>query len=198
MAKFHSNTERLLDYWRERKVDRHGPPRASINPADLTGLLPQTFILGRTAPGEYLFRLIGGLPADLHRRDLRGVDFLSLWTSGDRQRLGAAMETARRTAEPLVLVASARADHGAQVRLEILLTPLRAEQYPLDRLLGLYQPLTPLAHLRGQAVGELELTHFGAARQDETQSHLRLAAVDGRQVGSRKASLQPDGRNPAA
>lgn len=197
MSKFHSNTERLLDYWRERKVDRHGPPRASINPADLTGLLPQTFILGRMAPGEYLFRLIGGLPADLHRRDLRGVDFLSLWAAADRQRLGEAMETARRTAEPLVLVASGRADHGAQVRLEILLTPLRAEQNPLDRLLGLYQPLTPLAHLRGQAVGELELTHFGAAKPAESFPHIRLASVDGRRVSARRAP-QPDDRNPAA
>ena len=198
MSKFHSNTERLLDYWRERKVDRQGPPRASINPADLTGLLPQTFILGRAAPGEYLFRLIGGLPADLHRRDLRGVDFLSLWAAADRPRLSTAMEATRRTAEPLVLVAAARADQGAQVRLEILLTPLRAEQYPLDRLLGLYQPLSPLAHLRGQAVGELELTHFGPAKQERTLPNIRLAAVDGRRVGARKDPAQSDGRSPAA
>ena len=198
MPKFHSNTERLLDYWRERKVDGHGPPRASINPADLTGLLPQTFILGRSAPGEYLFRLIGGLPADLHRRDLRGVDFLSLWVTADRQRLGAAMEAARRTAEPLILVASARADQGAQVRLEILLTPLRAEQSPLDRCLGLYQPLTPLAHLRGQAVGELELTHFGSAKPERPFPNIRLAAVDGRRVGSRREPSQSGGDSPAA
>jgi len=198
MSKFHSNTERLLDYWRERKVDQLGPARASINPADLTGLLPQTFILGRVAPGEYLFRLIGGLPADLHRRDLRGVDFLTLWIAQDRPRLCAAMDAASRSAEPVVVVAGARTADGAQARLEILLTPLRAEQYPLDRWLGLYQPLSPLVQLRGKALGELELIRFGAADQEQRFPRLRLAAVDGQRIATRKEAPQPDDSKPAA
>ena len=90
MSMFHSNTERLIDYWRSRKVDRLSPPRSAIDPAELTELLPQMFILGRTESGKYEFRLAGGLATDLHQRDLRGVDFLSLWATTDRPRVSAA------------------------------------------------------------------------------------------------------------
>ncbi len=82
----HSNTERLIDYWRQRKRGDLCPARHAIDPGELSLLLPQVFILGRTAPGRCVFRLAGGLVTDIHGRDMRHVDVLSLWTEAMRRR----------------------------------------------------------------------------------------------------------------
>ncbi len=177
---FHSNTERLIDYWRNRKAERLSPLRSAIDPSDFTDLLPQVLILGRAAPGQYLFRLAGGLVTDLHARDLRRKDFLSIWAPVDRPRLAAALEASRRAAEPLVLTAEARTAEGLSARFEILLAPLRAEGSPQDRVLGLYQSLSPLASLRGKPAEELGLIRFSTA--EDRQPHLRLVVADGQRI----------------
>ncbi|HQR90560.1 MAG TPA: PAS domain-containing protein, partial [Caulobacter sp.] len=76
---FHPSTQRLIDYWRDRKGDAPAPSRSDINPGDFTDLLPQVFIVGREKLGRMPFRLTGGFLTDLHARDLRGEDLLSLW-----------------------------------------------------------------------------------------------------------------------
>src|SRR5262245_24976885 len=100
----HSNSRQLLDYWRARRTGRRSPERASINPADFPELMPQLFILGRTAPGQFVFRLAGALVADLHGRDLRRLDFTALWGHAERGPVATALEGARRSAEALVLL----------------------------------------------------------------------------------------------
>ena len=164
-----------------RKVDRISPLRSAIDPSDFTDLLPQIFILGRAAPGQFLFRLAGGLVSDLHQRDLRRSDFLSIWALADRSRLAAAMEAARRAAEPIVLTAEARTADGLTARIEILMAPLRADGIPQDRFLGLYQSLSPLVLLQGKPIVELGLIRFATA-EDQTQPHLRLVVADGQRI----------------
>lgn len=180
---FHSNTERLIDYWRERKVDRLSPLRSAVDPSDFTELLGQVFILGRAAAGQYLFRLAGGLVTELHARDMRQADFLSVWAPTERPRLAAAMEAARRLAEPLVALTEARTANGVPAgRIEVLLAPLRAESGPPDRVLGLYQPVTPLGLGQDQEIAELGLIRFLSGEQRESFPRLKLAAVDGRLI----------------
>ncbi len=176
----HSNTERLIDYWRERKRGAFSPPRNAIDPTELSGMLPQVFILGRTAPGRFVFRLAGGLVTQVHSRDLRQVDFLDLWTSEDRPRLTAILEAARRGCEPVVAVAEARSSRGA-APIELTLAPLLAETAPQDRMLGLYQPLESLAPLADLPAG-LTLRHVASAAERSASPRIRLAAIDGRLI----------------
>ena len=176
----HSNTERLIDYWRERKRGAFSPARTSIDPTELSGLLPQVFILGRMAPGRFVFRLAGGLVSQVHSRDLRRVDFLELWGAEDRPRLAAALEAARRGCEPVVAVVEARSLRGA-ARIELSLAPLLADTAPQDRVLGLYQPLEPLAPLNDMPA-ELSLRHIASASERSAPPRLRLAAIDGRLI----------------
>jgi len=178
----HSNTERLIDYWRARKDGPLSPGRSSIEPTDFADLLPQSFILGRAVPGQYLFRLAGGQLARLHQRDLRRTDFLQLWRHADRPRLGAAMEAARRAGEPLIVTAQAVADTRHSARIEILMAPLRAEAEPQDRFLGLYQPLDPINLLRDRTSVEFGLIGFDAVADAPPRPVIRLAAVDGRAI----------------
>jgi len=178
---FHSNTERLIEYWRARKVGGASPQRAAIDPTEIATLLPQTFVLGRLGAGRYVFRLAGALVGDLHQRDLRGQDWLSLWEGADKLRLATALETARRRAEPVVLVAEARTTSGRAAGMEITLAPLRGGPDSPDRFIGLYQPVSPLAGLRDEAIVSLAVQRIGAA-SETVEPYLKLAAVDGLRV----------------
>lgn len=178
---FHSNTERLIEYWRAQKVEGASPLRSAIDPTDISTLLPQTFMLGRHGAGRYAVRLAGGLVGDLHRRDLRQQDWLSLWEAGDKLRLATALETARRRAEPIVVTAEARTASGRTSLLEVALAPLRGGPDSPDRFIGLYQPVSPLAGLGDEAIHSLCVKRIGAA-SEPVEPYLKLAAIDGLRV----------------
>lgn len=178
----HSSTELLIDYWQARLRDGQAPTRASINPVDFPTLLPQVFILGRHAPGDYRFRLVGGLVGELHGRDLRAVGFSTLWAQNARLPLQTEMERIRR--RPSASRLAVRMEAGAQtLDLEIALMPLTNAKGEVDRYLGIYQPRQAVARLRGQTADRLQLLTIAGGVEAESQSHLRLAAIGGRQVG---------------
>jgi hypothetical protein len=178
---FHSNTERLIEYWRAQKIGAGSPLRSAIDPTELSSLLPQVFILGRLGPARCVFRLAGGLLADLHQSDLRQQDWLGLWEHADRMRLATALETARRRAEPIVVVTEARTAGGRKAKLEIPMAPLRGADGQPDRFIGLYQPTSPLVALLGEPIHALAALRISAAGQT-LEPYLKLAAVDGRRV----------------
>jgi hypothetical protein len=179
---FHSNTEQLIDYWHSRRGAEETPARAAINPIDFAPLLPQVFMLGRHGPGQYRVRLGGGFLSDLHGRELRHTDFLRLWDPLSRTPLQLALEAVRRHPEPLVIEAEARAGEGA-MRMEVLIAPLRGPSGSIDRLIGLYQPVTPAAALNGAIVRGLSIRNISTTAEAGDQfPRLRLAAIDGRQI----------------
>lgn len=137
---------------------------------------------GARPAGEYPVRLSGGFVGDLHRRDLRGVNALSLWSEFDRLRLQTALEELRLRPEPLVATADVLTD-GASMPMEVLFAPLTAHDGGPDRYLGLYQPLSMVARLMGRPALELVVNRLrrpGAANEEAPR--VRLAAVGGRQV----------------
>jgi len=179
---FHLSTEQLIDYWRARRGADPIPRRASIDPAHVLNLLPQVFMLGRAAPGQYQFRLVGGFVADLHGRDLRKESFLGLWASEDRTALQMALEAIRRRGEPLVADCDARVQAGPSVRMEITLAPLLGSNGEADRFIGLYQPTTPVAALQGRAAASLSVRALTTPGATTALPRLRLAAVRGAQI----------------
>ena len=179
---FHPNTQRLIDYWTARAQVSRAPPRASIDPGDFRQLMSQTFILGREARGFYPLRLVGGFVGDLHRRDLRGVDGLSLWSERDRLRLQTALEEIWRRPQPLVAMAEALTE-GPSLTLEVLFAPLFAPDGRAERYLGLYQPLSMVSRLQGRPALELAvraLRHPGGVPQ--VAPAVRLATLHGRRI----------------
>lgn len=180
---FHSNTRRLIDYWRARRTARgEAPSRAAIDPVGFSDLLPQVFILGRHAPGDWRFRLAGGMIVDLHGREVRGEDGLRLWPAQQRLRLSACLEAARRRGQAFVATARGSAGIGRSVELELLFAPLSAHPGQTERCLGLYQPLTPLAHLAAQPLDRFELLDVASADEEGALPSLHLAVLDGRRI----------------
>ncbi len=182
MSMCHPNTERLIDYWQSRALDGAPPPRTSISPADFSDLLPQVVMLGRVCSGIYPIRLAGALVGELHQRDLRQQNALSLFSAQDRMDLQTALEMARRRPEPIVVTAKAHAE-GVAIGMEILFAPLAGPENGPDRFLCLYQPLTMVARLKGQPLLSFSLVDIrkGGGAQ-AAAPRLRLAAIDGRRI----------------
>jgi hypothetical protein len=179
---FHPSTERLIEYWSARKVNGASPARASINPGEFADLIPQVFILGRDAPGDYPFRLVGGFLAELHRRDLRGDNALQLWTLDDRSALQARLEAARAEAEPAVILCDIDAAGVASVGMEVTFLPLTTTGGEANRFLGLYQPVSMIQRLQGRPADQLSIRR-GAETPADTRPALRLVALEGRRLG---------------
>lgn len=178
---FHPNTQALIEHWRTLRKDAPTPAREALDPAAIAEILTQVFLLGRSSH-DLPFRLAGGLLTDLHARGLRGEDFVDLWGGPSRAPAREAVLSAVRDREPVVVYADAGAAGGV-LGLEILLAPLRGPGGELDRVLGLYQPLTSLAVLRGEPIGML--AHRFAVRLgaiERVRPRLRLAAVDGMRI----------------
>jgi hypothetical protein len=170
----------MLGYWEERRGDAGAPPRASIDPADFAEVVTQTFLIGRDGPGAYPFRLVGALLEDLHRGPLLGQDFVQLWAGTDRSRIQNAVEGAFARRQSLIATAHGRSLKGAEAKLEILLAPLANRQGKIDRLLGFYQPISPLFRLQNEHVERLFLQGLTLGDGVTPAAPLRLAAVDGR------------------
>lgn len=180
---FHSNTERLIEYWRACRGEDALPMRTSINPGSFADLLPQTFILGREAPGRYRFRLSGGFVANLHGRELKGEQGLPLWMRGDRSRVQSAFELSRAAADPVVINVQVMAPGLESFPMEVLVAPLASPDGDVDRFLGLYQPTGVLGWLEEGVRRELAVSSVvNATSAAELEPTLRLAVVNGRQI----------------
>ena len=176
---FHSNTERLIDYWRGLRVDRPVPSRAAVDPSGFVAVAPRTFIASRNVRGEFELRLAGEMLIDLHGRQLRGEPLERLWRPIHRRRLSGLLEAALAAGEPLVTSAEAWGRDAVHLRLEVLFLPLAGADGAADRFLGLYQPTS--GAWRGP-VGELALLGGYGVADETLPFHLRLATVDGRQL----------------
>ena len=179
---FHANTHLLIDYWTARAQPGRAPSRAAVDPTEFRQLMPQTFVLGRKARGSYAMRLAGGFVTDLHGRDLRQADALSLWSEHDRLRLQGALEDIRRHPEPLVVMAEGLTAGGPSLTMEVLLAPLTAHDGGPDRYLGLYQPLAMVSRLQGRNVRELSVRGLRRPAANEDSGPVRLATLYGRRI----------------
>lgn len=177
---FHPSTERLIEYWRARKLGGRVPARASINPGEFADLAPQAFILGREGIGAYPVRLAGAFVTELHHRDLRGDNMLDLWAPESRAELRQGLETARATGEPLVIPADIHALEGATVGMEVLFMPLTTSGGEVNRFLGLYQPVAMVQRLQGRQADKLTIRRTEPA---PVRPALRLVVLEGRRVG---------------
>lgn len=179
---FHSNTDKLIATWRGHRAGRRLPARTDLSPIDLGPLLPQVFMLGRDGDGEETFRLSGGLVADLHGRDQRGVNFYTLWSKLDRPQIAAALARSRWAAAPAVVVVDAFSARGDSIGLELCLAPLLGPSGQTDRTLGLYQPISTVARLMGAPIQNLAIRRIVFAEDAQARPALRLVVDNTRRV----------------
>lgn len=159
----HTHTQALLDYWETRRLGQTAPARADILPQDLSNLLAHLFILRRFDREHHIFRLAGTALCELHQREFREQNFLSLWRGFDRAHMTALIEGALAAPAPATAMAEAQTIEGRSSDIEIAILPLRGPEGWVDRCLGLYQPLNPEA-LKKRPVVRLFLKDMSLAR----------------------------------
>ena len=153
----HAHTDRVLETWRRRRAPgRRLPERTAISPLLFGPLLPQMFVLAET-DAVWRFRTAGGLLEDLHGRPLAGEAFTDLWTEGERPAVAREIGAACVRGEPWVAACRGETARGRTVLLELTLAPLTGPFGDPDRVLGLYQPLSPLARLQDEPLRALRL-----------------------------------------
>lgn len=147
----HTNTKALYEYWNTRRLGRTAPARADIAPRDLSGLLAHLFLLRRMDADHHVFRLAGSALCQMHKREFKDQNFLSLWRGQDRSHMSALLEGALTAPAPATALAEAQSLEGRAVEVEIAILPLKGPEGLVDRVLGLYQPLTA-GRLNGRPV----------------------------------------------
>ena len=153
----HAHTARVLDAWSLlRAADGRPPGRLALSPLTFGPLLPQMFVLAE-AGDDWRFRMAGALLEDLHGRPLAGEAFAALWTAPERPMVRRVLEDVRTRGAPRVLACRGATARGHTALLELTLAPTRGTSGAADRCLGLYQPVSPLARLAGEAFGALHL-----------------------------------------
>ncbi|MHA6286955.1 PAS domain-containing protein [Maricaulis sp. CAU 1757] len=156
----HAQTKALHAYWQTRRHGSAVPQRADIEPQDIAQLLGHVFILWRADPQHHIFRLAGTHLCELYQREFRDQNFLSLWRGADRTHIQTVLESAITGAAPAWVVARAAAIGGLQVPIEISFLPLRSADGPVDRILGLFQPLDDVRPLRGRPIVRTALSEI--------------------------------------
>lgn len=176
---FRSNTERLLEYWRERRGELPVPRRTDIDVADFPSLAPHVFIAETALGGDVRFRFAGEAVAALRGAPLQGASLISLWAAEHRGRLSRLLARALAETEPLVVLACAPTEGDAPGRFEWLFAPLTGPGGAQDRFLGLCQ-----AALTGAAtpIGPLAIVAVNGFADEARRANLRLAALDGRRI----------------
>lgn len=175
-----ATTKALFDYWNAVRQGRLAPRRFEIEPAKIAGLLPETFILERADRTAYRFRLAGTRLCQLFGQELRGTDFLDLWSGKDRDAMLALIRDVFKDGLVGRGYFVGYREGNEITRYEFCLLPLVHNGFAIDRLLGAITAIgRPRAHdedpLLGQNFLETEVVRLDFHKPD-TQDPSPLAA----------------------
>ncbi|HWM30982.1 MAG TPA: PAS domain-containing protein, partial [Methyloceanibacter sp.] len=131
-----SATRELYAYWDRVRNGRMAPYRFEIDPTKIAALLPETFIAECEGRPGFRFRLAGTKICEQFCRELRGVDFLTLWTGKDRDTVASLIGKVLNDGAVAHGRFRATAHTGRKASFELVLLPLIHNGTTANRLLG--------------------------------------------------------------
>jgi len=129
----HRTTDTLTRYFNRIRAHDDAPMRRDINPADITGILPDVFMLESVDNRWFRFRLAGTRLCAILGQEARGAEFTLFWSADDRRRVTLAAQSLLAQQRPLII--SARDTFSAD-EYELALFPLRSSPDTCDRIFG--------------------------------------------------------------
>lgn len=129
-------SRQLYAYWDGIRNGRIAPRRFEIEPAKITGILRETFIAECTGLLGFRFRLAGTRICQHFGRELRGVDFLGLWSAKDRDAIASLVRTVLNDGAVGYGIFAAYTGLKREARFEFTLMPLIHTGQTINRLLG--------------------------------------------------------------
>lgn len=133
----------LYRYWNEVRNGRLAPARLEIEPARITDILSETFILETGEIGGYTFRLAGTRICEQMGTELRGREFLDIAGEENAPILDDVLATVTEKGAVATFMVEMQADDGRTVEFEILLLPLMHTRQTISRYLGCMTAIDP-------------------------------------------------------
>ena len=135
-------SQTLFAYWNEVRQDRAAPRRFEIEPSQIAGILPHTFILERVDSETFRYRLAGTGLCEAFRQELRDTNFLAGFTGDDRADVERLLSSVTLQCGAGVLEFEAKGSEAHSLIFEVILLPLVHTRDCVDRVLGAIAPVT--------------------------------------------------------
>jgi hypothetical protein len=136
-------SRQLYAYWDGLRNGRIAPRRFEIDPARIAGLLHETFIAECTGLLEFRFRLAGTKICQQFGRELRGVDFLGLWSVEDRDAMASLVRNVQTDGAVAHGVFHGFSRTHRKASFEFTLMPLIHTDLAINRLFGAITAIEP-------------------------------------------------------
>ncbi|MCW5696890.1 MAG: PAS domain-containing protein [Bauldia sp.] len=136
----HPSCRELYRYWDRLRSGLPAPRRTAIEPSDIRTILADTFILEVGERRSYRFRLAGTRLCGILGRELKGSEFLDLWSGEDRAQVAGLLGAVTGEAAAASLGVSAAARSDRHLAMEMVLLPLIQNGPGYDRILGALAP----------------------------------------------------------
>lgn len=138
----HKASQTLYAYWNDVRGERMAPRRFEIEPSQIGGILPQTFILERSDSETFRFRLAGTAICEAFGREFRDTNFLDGWAEDDRVTLERLLAVVTQQGGVGMVDIAASAPGRPDVNFEVIVLPLVHTRDSVDRVLGAMSPMT--------------------------------------------------------
>jgi len=136
-----ATSRELYEYWDRVRRGRPAPRRSDIEPSDIRRILADTFILEVAGRENYIIRLAGTRICSLFCREMKGGNFLDLWSQEDRNAMATLGTAVSEDAAGAVVTFTAATASGHALTAELLMLPLSHSGDTYDRVLGAVSPL---------------------------------------------------------
>jgi hypothetical protein len=153
-------SRQLYAYWDGIRNGRIAPHRFEIEPAKIASLLGETFIAECTGLLGFRFRLAGTKICQHFGRELKGVDFLSLWPAEDRNAIASLVQNVLNDGAVGHGIFHAYTATKREAHFEFTLMPLIHTGQTINRLLGSMTAIEPPFWLGTEPLTSLEVSEL--------------------------------------
>ena len=158
-------TRQLYAYWDTLRNGRIAPRRSEIDPCAIADLLRETYMAEHERPFRLPFRLAGTRICSQFGRELRGIDFLSLWSIEDRNTIGSLVRAILDDNAVGHGTFSAKTETGREAAFEFSALPVIHGSAGVDRILGAITAIEPPYWLGGEPLTSFELSVVRISRR---------------------------------
>jgi hypothetical protein len=163
----HPSCHYLYNYWNRLRAGSVAARRGDIEPAAIRPVLGDAFILEVLENDNFRFRLAGTRICSIYCREMKGLNFVDLWSKDDRRAITDVMTAVAKRGVVVSLGFNGHSDRGQTLGFEVLILPLRHVGPAFDRILGVIGALERPYWLGVHPVVRQELTSLRLLTPEE-------------------------------
>lgn len=156
----HKSSNQLLNYWDTVRNGRFAPNRFEIEPARISAILPDVFILECVDVSTYRFRLAGTRICTSLGHELRNGNLLDYFSGDDTQAVQNLLHNVVKDGAGAVMEFECANGDRERAVFEMLVLPLLHSDQKVSRILGSIAPLTHPYWLGTIELRQLKLMSF--------------------------------------